>query len=201
MLPTERGIPMRHAWKLAVLLPLALSLAACGRPGAPGPDGSPDARSADAAAIARLRGGYETAVNTHNLQGLEQCWAADGVLMPPDQPAVAGKAQIVAWYKQTFDQLDAKLALRSTETRTGGDWGFDRGTFTLTLTPKGPGSQAAVAGATPGLTESFKYITVVRREGGAWKVARNLWNRDNPPAVVPGAGPDDSDEPLTPPAP
>jgi ketosteroid isomerase-like protein len=56
-----------------------------------------------------------------------------------------------------------------------GDWAYDRGNYTLTVTPK-PGKP---------MEESGKYLAVCKRQpDGSWKISRLIYNSNNPP---PGA--------------
>jgi ketosteroid isomerase-like protein len=54
----------------------------------------------------------------------------------------------------------------------GDDWAFERGTYTIALTPK--------AGGTP-IRDTGKYLTIYRRQADhSWLMARDIWNSNNP---------------------
>jgi ketosteroid isomerase-like protein len=54
----------------------------------------------------------------------------------------------------------------------GDDWAFERGTYTIVLTPK--------AGGTP-IRDTGKYLTIYRRQTDhSWLMARDIWNSNNP---------------------
>jgi ketosteroid isomerase-like protein len=58
-----------------------------------------------------------------------------------------------------------------------GDWAFDRGTYSQTLTPKGGGVAQK---------ETGKYLWLYHRApDGSWKQARVIWNSSDP---LPGGG-------------
>jgi ketosteroid isomerase-like protein len=103
----------------------------------------------DRGAVGLIRDRYIAAVNDGNLDELMSLWADDGVLLPPDQPAVAGKEAIRAWYQGMLGQFDADAALRPGATHIAGDWGYDRGTYALTLTPKAPAPSTPTTGNPP----------------------------------------------------
>lgn len=137
--------------KPGLLLPivaLAAFLGACGAPESesPAPAEAPTAPAEvaietpelDKGAVGLIRDRYIAAVNAGNLDELMSLWADDGVLLPPDQPATVGKEAIRAWYQGMFGQFDAEATMRPAETHIASDWGFDRGTYTLTLTPTAP---------------------------------------------------------------
>ncbi len=61
------------------------------------------------------------------------------------------------------------------ETQVAGDWAYDRGNYTVTVTPKSGKPMEA----------SAKYLIIVKRQpDGSWKVYREISNSNNPP---PGA--------------
>lgn len=158
----------------------------------------------DTGAVGLLRDQYIAAVNDGELERVASFWSEDGVLMPPGQPAAVGKPAVLAWYRNMFTQVDADIDIRSAETQIVGDWGYDRGTFTMTLAPKpaggtGAGAPPAGAGApagtppgpaaadvkTPASSQTYNYLVVVHRDPGGWRLARNIWTPEAMPA--PGA--------------
>jgi ketosteroid isomerase-like protein len=61
------------------------------------------------------------------------------------------------------------------EIQIGGDWAIDRFTWSTDTTPVGGGTSS---------NDKGKCIWIWRRQrDGSWKVARAIWNSDNP---VPG---------------
>lgn len=164
---------MKFAWKAVTLLVLALGLTAWLMAA---PDPQAGSQTADAAAIGKLRDQYIAAANGGNADAIAALWTEDGVLMPPGQPAVVGRTAIRDWYRPADGRDGATITIRSEETQVFGPWGFDRGTFTLQAGDRS--------------TEN-KYITVVRRDGDTWKVARNIWSPDTgsrAPAATPPPG-------------
>ena len=56
-----------------------------------------------------------------------------------------------------------------------GDWAFERANYTFRLTP--------VAGGAA-MQENTKNLRILQRQpDGSWKIAREIWNSDNPPAM------------------
>jgi uncharacterized protein (TIGR02246 family) len=198
-----------HVFALAA----ALVLPACApREAEDTPDATPPAAAsveADTGAISQLRDRYIAAINDGDVGGATALWTDDGALLPPGQPAAIGKEAIRAWYQTNFSQADADIDIRPDETKVAGDVAFERGTFTLTLVPKAPTpptppSPGAATGTPPGPAaadvvppgagQDMKYVVVLRRDGGGWKIAYNLWNAD-----APAATPEDASAPTTPP--
>ena len=93
-------------------------------------------------------------------------------MMGPNMPAVTGADNIAAI--RTFHDAGAvQVEYSSQEVVVFGDWGFDRGTYRFTLTPR--------SAAAP-LRENGKYLWIYRRHqsDGSWKQSRMIWNSSDP---------------------
>jgi ketosteroid isomerase-like protein len=65
------------------------------------------------------------------------CFTADAVQMPPNAPANVGAENIRAWSGGMLAAFGVKFALSPEEVQPAGpEWAFERGTYTITLTPK-----------------------------------------------------------------
>ena len=65
-----------------------------------------------------------------------------------------------------------RFSLSVDEVQATGDWAFERGRYEITLAPK--------AGDAP-MDDTGKYITIYQRQSnGSWKIARDIWNSDQP---------------------
>jgi ketosteroid isomerase-like protein len=101
-------------------------------------------------------------------------WAAlfvdDGVLYPPNQPAVKGRAAIQAWLANFPPITEFKLANVKIEGR--GDLAYVLGTFTITIAPPGaPGP----------IKDVGKFVEVRKRQAdGRWLVAVDMFSSDLP---------------------
>ena len=99
----------------------------------------------------------------------------DAVEMPPNTPLIKGKAALEQYYvKQFAAGKISKFSLTHLETRATGDSGYDIGTFTQTIAP--------AKGAA--MNDSGKYVVILKRVGGAWKVSNAIYNSDNPPPAM-----------------
>jgi ketosteroid isomerase-like protein len=194
-----------------LLLAILPAITAC----SPTPHGADDAPAAevtptapessaptelDTGAIGLIRDRYVAAVNDGDLDALMALWDDEGVLSPPGQARVDGKAAIQEWYQGMFRQSDADVDITSDQSRIAGDWAYDRGTFTLKLSPKSPSPspQGSTAPATGPATaevsgapaQTFNYVVILRRQGGGdWKVTQNIWNPASAPAAAPTPDP------------
>jgi uncharacterized protein (TIGR02246 family) len=100
-------------------------------------------------------------------------WAEDGVQLPPDEPPVEGKMAIAAKMRGLLNRFKFDMTIQNIETHSAGDWGFVRGKYQATLTPKQGGAAIPIDG---------KYLTILnRRSDGSWKIYRDIFNSNLPP--------------------
>jgi uncharacterized protein (TIGR02246 family) len=129
---------------------------------------------ADIAAIEDILDQYVLAMNTGDFELWLSLHADDIVKMAPDAPATYGKEELRASTKPLFDNFTIEMAYYCEEIQVDGNLGFARGTFTATMTPK--------AGGEP-LYMDAKTLGVYKRQAdGSWKLARNCYNSNVPPA-------------------
>jgi len=127
----------------------------------------------DLKAIDNVRDAHVAAVNA----GDARTWAAqftdDGVQMPPNMPVNVGRSLIESWSKAFMDLFGLEFALSVEEVRVLGKWAFERGIYTISLSPKSGG---------PPMQDEGKYITIYQRKSGeSWRMARDIWNSNNSP--------------------
>ncbi len=130
---------------------------------------SAGASASDLAAISRLHDAYVSAHNDADADRMMALFTADAVLMPTDEPSLAGATAIGGHYQEFFDQTPSEIRLRPVETRVAGDWAFERIEMTVTL----PGGGGEV------LQAQMKHLWILERQGdGSWKIARAIYNLD-----------------------
>jgi uncharacterized protein (TIGR02246 family) len=145
----------------AAALAWLVGAAARAQPPAPGSEGE--------AAIQAFYREWSAATARDGADGYVASWADDGVLLPPDEPAAAGKAAIRAWYERSA----APFLVQPTEFRVEalhvvGDWAIQRFSIAGTRTPRAGGASQSF---------SAKYLDVLRRgEDGAWRFVYRVWN-------------------------
>lgn len=127
----------------------------------------------DLRAIDAVREAHVAALNAGDAKAWTALFADDGVQMPPNTPANTGKAKIAAWSEGLLGQFRVQFALAVEEIRVLGDWALERGAYSIGLNGKAGG---------PAMKDVGKYITVYqRRPAVGWRMARDIWNSDNPP--------------------
>ena len=124
-------------------------------------------------ALDRLREAHVAALNAGDGDAWAACFSADAVQMPPNFAANVGADAIRGWSGGMLDAFSAEFSLSPEEVQlTGDDWAFERGSYAITLTPKGGGDP---------IQDDGKYITLYQRQpDGAWRMARDIWNTNNP---------------------
>lgn len=129
-------------------------------------------------AIDRIRDSHVGALNANDADAWVSCFAADGVQMPPNDAANIGIENIRAWSTGMLTTFRVEFSLDVDEIELAGErWAFERGGYTIALTPAAGG---------PSIGDSGKYITIYQRQvDGSWLMARDIWNSNQP---LPGQG-------------
>jgi len=131
---------------------------------------------ADVEAIHQLPATFAAALNAGDLDGIMAGFTDDAVRMPPNASAIIGKESIRSLLQTNLEQNTYQLDNPPEEVQVSGDLAFARGTYTVTVTPKAGGESIQREG---------KYLVIFQKQpDGSWKIARDIWNSDNPP---PGA--------------
>ena len=120
----------------------------------------------------RIRRETEAAENESSVERMRVHMAEDVVMMAPNIPAVTGATNAAQAMRQFFAAFEVQIHYTSSEIVVTGDWAFDRGVYSQTLTP--------TQGGTP-LRETGKYLWLYQRTpDGSWKQARVIWNSSDP---------------------
>ena len=127
---------------------------------------------ADLRAIDKVREAHVAALNAGDAAAWVAQFTDDGVQMPPNAPANVGKPMVASWSHVLLSQFRTEFALYVDEIRVVGEWAFERGRYTISLSP--------TAGGTP-MQDAGKYMTVYeRKRADAWRMARDIWNSSHP---------------------
>ena len=158
------------------LVALSFIVASCAQTPAPADT------TADVAKIVELRSAWAKAFNAGDVAALGALYTDDAVAMAENQPAAVGKDAVLKLWTDVHAQFKGDMTLAGDETKVIGDWAFDRGQFTMTLTPKTPPDPKTLAPGTTGQTmEMGKYIVILQKQtDGSWKIAREIGNANGP---------------------
>lgn len=159
-------IKPRTAWILVGCALLLVVTAAGAKTGA---------LNVDERGILAADGAWARAAAAKDLETTVSFYAEDAVLMAPDRPAAQGRAAIRAVWSEEFK--DPAFAISwHTETLTvprSGELGFARGWYEATYT---------LDGRT--VRERGKFLTVWRKQPGAWLVLVDMYNPDAPATPI-----------------
>lgn len=129
---------------------------------------------------AALRAGVDSAADrllaalrTDSPDSLVALLADDVIIMPPNEPALKGKAAVRTWYEQFVKQMRTTgLTISNREVLIGGDYATEVAGFEWTLAP--------VAGGAP-VVDRGSYIQLWHRGAdGRWLFSREVWNSNVP---------------------
>ncbi|REJ83100.1 MAG: SgcJ/EcaC family oxidoreductase [Acidobacteria bacterium] len=130
-----------------------------------------DTSEENLAAIRGLVADYGEAYNTGDEEMMANLFTEDAILMPPDETSVDGRLLIRNRFATIFATYEGTVQLNVDETRFSGDFGLARGTWALSLTPVAGGAS---------FDEVGKWLNVLERQGGRWRISRSIWNRNAP---------------------
>lgn len=135
---------------------------------------SDSARTAITAAMA----GFQAHFAAGHADSVALYYAADGNVLPPGMPMIAGRDSIRAMLAGYFGSGSmSDVSFQTTSVVANGPLAIERGTFRMTFTPTG-GQPMPSAG---------KYLAHWHRIEGQWLMADDIWNDDAPPAPMPPA--------------
>jgi uncharacterized protein (TIGR02246 family) len=130
--------------------------------------------SSTEAAIKQVADAYVKAVLAGDAKTVAALYTDDAVEMPPNEPSLKGRAAIEQYYTKLFSgpAKVGQLTLTHLEARAIGDAGYDVGTYQQSMNP--PGQTTAT-------TDTGRYVIILKRSQGAWKVAYAIYNSDQAP--------------------
>ena len=116
---------------------------------------------------------YESALNASDVGVVLSLYTEDGVFMPSGAPTAAGAEAVRAAYEHVFGTIKLNIAFSIDEIVQTGDYAFAQ-----TI------SRGQVTVLEAGITapEENRELFVLEKVGGAWKIARYMFNKMTPPA-------------------
>ena len=108
---------------------------------------------------------FVAALNGGDAEAVAGFYTPDAALLPPGGERVDGRSAIREFWQKTIDSGLRAEKLHAVEVIPGGDIAGEVGVFTLTV----PGED--------GLNRTHgKYIVIWKRDGGVWRLHRDIWN-------------------------
>ena len=118
------------------------------------------------------------AMKANDAEALGRLVTEDAVLMPPNQPVIAGRAAVIDWFAGVVEHARTTgVEVPQREVIVAGDVAVERGSFVWTVAP--------TAGGSP-IEDRGNFLAIHQRQvDGTWKVTRNIWNSTVPaPALT-----------------
>ena len=128
---------------------------------------------ADTAAVKKWFDESTAALNAND-GSIVDLGTEDAVVMYADAPAVTGRDALRARQQAIYDQATFEETRSVDEIVISGDWAFVRWAGTGTMTPKD--------GSEPSVFDRKGIAILQRQPDNSWKMARVIWNSNQPPA-------------------
>lgn len=133
-----------------------------------------DSAARDSAAH-QAHANYVRVINDNNLDSLSSMLTDDVVFLAANDKPIVGKSAVRAWGDAYLKAFHTKWDKPVQEFIVSGDYAFERYSYTSTDTP--------VGGGTPIVDTGWGLVVYHRDADGAWRVARDAFGPDHPPAA------------------
>jgi uncharacterized protein (TIGR02246 family) len=128
---------------------------------------SGEAREVHAVAEALRR-----AINDADVDGIVDCWAPAGIMLPPNHLAVHGADAIREYFAGMLESRRLTFTFTDATVEIFGDVAIERLQYTAVAT--------ALDGTTTALAGKGIHLCTRRADGG-WQLAQDIWNSNGPP--------------------
>jgi uncharacterized protein (TIGR02246 family) len=118
-------------------------------------------------AISAANARFMEAFRAGDAAGVAACYTADAQIMPPNSDVITGTDAIAGFWGTVMAAGIAGARLETMEVEAQGDVATEVGRY-------------ALSGADGGSIDAGKYLVVWHRDGGAWKLHRDIWNTSRP---------------------
>ena len=133
---------------------------------------APEEKTADITAINAFNRQYLQAINDGDSAALDRLTTEDHIMLPPNRSPVIGKSANMDAIKRAFELFEIKESWTPEETEVAGDWAYQRGTYSVTATPRNGGASR---------TSTGDFLRIYRRQAdGGWIMIRDMFNSNQP---------------------
>ena len=123
-------------------------------------------------AIEAANKAFVAAFAKHDAKAISGFYSATAEAFPPGSDIVKGREAIGKMWQGVFDAGIATADLKTTEVHAQGPLAYEVGTYAM-KTKDGK------------VADHGKYCVVWLKEGGQWKLHRDIWNTSVPPSPAP----------------
>jgi uncharacterized protein (TIGR02246 family) len=110
---------------------------------------------------------FMTAFARADAAGMAALYTPDGKLLPTHSDFMSGTQAIQAFWQSVMDMGVKEAALETLEAEALGDTAHEVGQYRL-------------SGGAGQVLDQGKYIVIWKRQGGQWKLHRDIWNSSRP---------------------
>jgi uncharacterized protein (TIGR02246 family) len=125
------------------------------------------ASGSDEVAVRRLIADLVAADNARDLMQAVAIYSRDAILLPPGLPPIVGQTAIRERYRGLYANATPKLKQEIEEVLVRKDWAYVRGRTS---------GQFPQAPSLPARDIDDKFVMIMKRENGKWRIARLMWN-------------------------
>jgi uncharacterized protein (TIGR02246 family) len=108
---------------------------------------------------------FRTAFLAGDANAVAKLYTENAQVIAPGAPVARGRAAIAAAWKKTIDVGFQDLTLQTAEVESAGDLACETGVVRLV--------------SRDGKSTQGRYVVVWKREGGQWKLHRDIWNSED----------------------
>ncbi|MEP6509073.1 MAG: DUF4440 domain-containing protein [Gemmatimonadales bacterium] len=134
---------------------------------------TPDSAARDSAAH-RAHENYVRVINSNNIDSLTSMFTDDVIFLAANSKPILGKAAVREWAEGYIKAYHTHWDKPVQEFSVSGDYAVERYNYTSTDTP--------VAGGKDVVDTGWGLVVYHREPDGAWRVARDAFGPDHPPA-------------------
>jgi uncharacterized protein (TIGR02246 family) len=113
---------------------------------------------------------FTAAVARGDAAAIAALYTSTAQVLPPGGQAAQGRDAIQKAFQGMIDTGATNLTLSTLEVEAHGDTAHEVGTW-------------ALRGKDGAAVDNGKYIVIWKREGGQWRLHRDIWNSSTPPPV------------------
>ena len=130
----------------------------------------PDTTAEDTQAIKAVRNQLTYNFNQGDAAAVAALYTEEAKRLPPNSQMIVGRESIQASVQAAFDAGAGDLRITMIELSVSGDMAHEVGKFTLTIQPE----------EGEAISENNKYVWILKREKGSWKIDIAIWNSSLP---------------------
>jgi ketosteroid isomerase-like protein len=108
-------------------------------------------------------------MNAKHDDSLANMYTENAMLLPPNMPAVTGRAAIRTWLGSNGMPPGSTFTLTTVDVAANGPLAVERGTFNIAI---------PAAGHTPAMNVQGKYLAHWHKVDATWRMADDIWNEN-----------------------